>query len=121
MATAVLCVSAGARAADDPMAVYYGNTVHETRSNGTESWFHFAADHSFSGTGSGGRTMTGSYTYDAATGKSCLQLPHMPLGRPAPCAVMTAKKVGDSWDRVGPTGLKEHYVLEAGKTGPLPK
>ena len=120
--TVALVGSAGAQT--DPMTVYYGNTVHETRANGSQSWFHFNADHSFQGAGSDGRVMAGKYTFDPVTRTSCLQMPPRPAPagaqprRGPPCAPLPAKAVGESWDRVGPTGTAEHYVLEAGQTGP---
>jgi hypothetical protein len=115
-AAAVMSVCGVAAAADDPLANYYVNTVHETRADGSQNWFHFNADHSFVGKGSNGRDMSGTYDFDPATGASCLQIAGRAPGGPPACSNMPANaKVGDAWDRKGPTGGTEHFVLEAGR------
>jgi hypothetical protein len=96
----------------DAMAIYYSNTLHDTRSNGTQSWFLFNADHSFRSTGQDGKTMTGTWSVNAQ-GETCISMGGA-TDTPPRCAKLNAAKVGDGWDREGPNG-NEHFVLEAGR------
>lgn len=98
----------------DPMAAFYGNTLHETRANGTQSWFHFNADHSFTADNSNGTTAHGEWRLNDR-GETCIVMgKQAPAARPA-CVALHAQKIGDQWDREGPHG-NEHYVLETGRS-----
>jgi len=110
--SASLCVACATVAAHDPMSAYYSNTLHETRANGTQSWFLFNADHTFRSTNQDGKAITGSWTLNAQS-ETCISIDGSDRP-PPPCAKLQAKKIGDNWDRQGPAG-NEHFVLEAGR------
>lgn len=96
----------------DPMAAYYANTLHETRANGTQTWFQFNADHSFKSMNQDHKAMTGTWTINAQR-ETCITISGS--GRPPPpCAKLQAQKIGDSWNQQGPAG-NEHFVLERGR------
>ena len=102
-----------ALAAGGPMAPYYGNTLHETRANGTQSWFFFDRDHSFHTRDQAGHLREGRWSLNAQ-GETCITMAGQSrTARPA-CVKLQAQQVGDHWDRQGPNG-NEHYVLERGR------
>jgi hypothetical protein len=113
LATSACGLVSVAFAADDPMTIYYANTLHETRANGTQSWYRFNADHSFSRRDADGKASTGTWTLNEK-GETCITLPNQPAQAPPACAKLEARRVGDGFDRQGHTG-KEHFVLEAGR------
>ena len=113
LVTLVLMTVTGSAIAADPMAAYYGNTLHETRANGTQSWFLFNADHTFTSRSSSGATSKGSWHLDKQR-ETCISMPNSPANARPACVKLHAERVGDSWERQGPHGT-EHYVLEAGR------
>ena len=113
-ALTMLCVAALATAAEDPMAPYYGNTLHQKRSNGTEAWYTFKPDHTYGALNQDGTTYAGTWRINEQ-GETCIKIPNRATD---PCAKFQARHVGDTWDRQMPNGGSEHFILEAGLKPP---
>jgi hypothetical protein len=99
----------------DLLTLLIGNTLHETRQNGTQSWFTFDKDHTFHTHDENGKSSSGTWTF-SDKGEVCISPQGAPPDAPKPCLLIKGKSVGDGWDREGPNGRKEHFAIEAGRT-----
>jgi hypothetical protein len=102
-------------AAQDLTTLLTSNTIHETRQNGTQSWFTFDLDHSFHARDDSGKATSGTWTL-TEKGEVCISPRGAPANAPKPCLLIKGKSVGDGWDREGPNGRNEHFAIEAGRS-----
>jgi hypothetical protein len=101
--------------AKDLAGLLTSNTIHETRQDGTQSWFTFDKDYSFHMRSDDGKTSSGTWQL-TATGEVCISPQGAPADAPKPCLLIKDKGIGDGWDRLGPNGRKEHFAIESGRS-----
>jgi hypothetical protein len=112
-ALAVL-VPCSTRAAADPMAVYYDNTMVSHQADGSIHRIYFNRDGTFS-IQAPDRVTRGTYVYVAERDEVCLTIG----GRTLPCRpAYTDIHVGSEWRDTDPNGTPERQVLEAGRAAP---
>lgn len=93
IASAMVLASAGAFAADDPMAVTYDNTVKVVTADGAESTTHYNQDGSFT-TNTADGAVEGTWSVNDQK-----QLCTTPAGGEEACAdVDWGRSVGDTWE-----------------------
>ncbi|MBV9329966.1 MAG: hypothetical protein JOZ55_00270 [Alphaproteobacteria bacterium] len=111
-----LPLALSARAGDEVMANYFGNTVVAQSQMGIAK-IHYRPNHTFGGTasGPGGEIqLSGSWKIDEK-GQLCRSYEHAPPGSPSDfCTPWEAHKVGDSWTMTA-NGQTAQISLVAGK------
>ncbi len=115
---AALAISTVAAQADDLFASAYGNTVTQTRPDGSKVVIYVNADKTWEQRMSDGMVMKGTYTWQDAS-HACFTVTDPAPKDPAHAAscneIKGDHKVGDTWTETTPDGKTITMTITAGR------